>query len=429
MRKILLSLTLFATIISVHAQSVVDSAMMTSGYTTDIFYSMKNGVVAGSGNSTWHLAFATRPSLFPNNTLQSTSIRINEARGVNVFKSTYTVAQWKTFDSTGFSSWTSLHDNDSSWDLSAFNYGLSIIPNYNYGWGSYDMTSHDVIGTNVYLIRIKSGTTYSFRKFMIQRLVYDSQWVFTFSNLDGTDSNTVRINKSAYANKLFAYYNLTTKTASDREPNQNLWDVIFTYFNTPVLLGPPPAVQYNVAGVLANPRVPTARVMHVSKSTITPTGVNLISQANNINWDWANPPMGPPPADYSLIDSMVFFIQSQADTNIYRLYFTKFTVNDPGKFVFNKTMFTKPVGIAEVISSKNEITVYPNPANSVLNISSVQNNISLISIYDITGRKVETRTLNNESEVSIDISHLNKGIYFMTVETGSSRITKKIIIE
>lgn len=429
MKKILLSILLSASVFGLKAQTVTDSVMMKPGYTTDIYYSMKNGFVDSSNNSTWHLAFAVRPSLFPNNTLQSTSIRINESRGVNVFKSNFTTAQWKTFDTTGSGTWVSLHDNDSSWDLSAFNYGLNIVPNYNYGWGSYDQASHDVIGTNVYLIKIKNGTSYNYRKFMIQRLVYDSQWVFTFSNLDGTDSNTVRITKSAYANKLFAYYNLTNKTQFSREPNQNLWDMVFTYYNTPVFLGPPPAVPYNVAGVLCNPKSPSARVVHVNKNTVTPASVYLSNQANNINWDWSNPPMGPPPADYTLIDSMAFFVQSQADNRPYRLVFTKFTTTDPGKFVFNKQWF-QGTGIAEAKMNNTSFMVYPNPASSIVNIvlgSNVKN--ANINIFDITGKCITTRSILNQTETAIDITNFNKGIYFISVDADGIVSSKKFIVE
>ncbi len=428
MKKLFLSICLSSAFFGVNAQGIADSVMMKPGYTTDIFYSMKNGFVDSANNSSWHLAFAVRPSLFPNNTLQSTSIRINEARGVNVFKSNFTNSQWSNFDTTGFNNWTRLHDNDSSWDLSAFNYGLNISA-FNYGWGSYDQTSHDVIGTNIYLIKIKNGTTYNFRKFIIQRLVYDSQWVFTFSNIDNSDSSTVKITKSAYANKLFAYYNLNSKTQFSREPNQNLWDMVFTYFNTPVFLGPPPAVPYNVAGVLCNPKAPSVRVMHVDKNTIAASSVTLNSQINNINWDWANPPMGPPPADYSLIDSMAFFVQSQADNKPYRLYFTKFTTADPGKFVFNKTMFSG-VGIADVKNTPNQFEVYPNPATSVLNIvlnESVKT--SSINIFDITGKNISSKSINNQHETSFDLSAFSKGIYFITIESDGIKTAKKFIVE
>ncbi|MEI6594583.1 MAG: T9SS type A sorting domain-containing protein [Bacteroidota bacterium] len=428
MKKILLSISLLAAFSSLIAQTVSDSVMMKAGYTTDIFYSMKNGFVDSSNNSTWQLAFATRPSLFPNNTLQSTSIRINEARGVNVFKSNFTNSQWNSFDSAGFKNWISLHDNDSSWDLSAFNYGLNVAQ-FNYGWGSYDQTSHDVIGTNVYLIKIKNGTTFNYRKFMIQRLVYDSQWVFTFANLDGTDSNTVRITKSSYANKLFAYYNLTNKTQFNREPNANLWDMVFTYFNTPVLLGPPPAVQYNVAGVLTNPRSPSARIMHIDKNAVTPASVTLLNQANNISWDWSNPPMGPPPADYSLIDSMAFFVLCQADNRPYRLYFTKYTTTDPGKFIFNKKSF-QGTGISDLKSNTKTFEVYPNPTSSIINMvmkGNVKN--ATINIFDITGKNISTSSFINQSETSIDVSNFNKGIYFITLDADGIKTSKKFIVE
>ena len=427
MKKILLSIIALTIILGLKAQVVTDSVMMNTSKTSDVFYNMKTGFVDSTSNTNWHFAFAVRPSLFPNNTLQSTTIRINEARGVNVFKSTFTNSQWKSFDSAGFSAWTSLHDNDSSWDLGALNTGANPGA-FNYGWGSYDMTSHDVLPTNIYLIKIKTGTTYNFRKFMIQRLVYDSQWIFTFANIDGTDSNTVKITKSAYANKLFAYYNFNNKTQFNREPNANTWDMVFTYFNTPVLLGPPPAVQYNVAGVLCNPMSPSYRISHVNKNTVSPLISSFNTQANNISWDWATPPMGPPPADYAITDSMAFFVRCQTDTRPYRIVFTKFTVNDPGKFVFVKQWFPA-VGIAETQSAKNEFTVYPNPATSSITISANTLTPATVHIFDLTGRTILSKQISNTTESTIDLSSMNKGLYIISIESEGTKVSKKLIIE
>jgi hypothetical protein len=67
------------------------------------------------------------------------------------------------------------------------------------------------------------------------------------------------------------------------------------------------------------------------------------------------------------------------------------------------------------------VTLFPVPANEVLNISfnNTQFNGSVnVKIYDIVGREVMNKQLgvNNKKQVSsIDISNLNKGSYFINI--------------
>jgi len=71
------------------------------------------------------------------------------------------------------------------------------------------------------------------------------------------------------------------------------------------------------------------------------------------------------------------------------------------------------------------VEIYPNPTNSVLNITSEnENKISRISIYNSLGQKVLEI---NKSVNQIDLSNLKKGIYFIEFETDGKHIRKKII--
>ena len=74
---------------------------------------------------------------------------------------------------------------------------------------------------------------------------------------------------------------------------------------------------------------------------------------------------------------------------------------------------------------KNNFSVYPNPANNVININKTKN-VAMASaqITDINGRVV--KTVN--SEVSqINISDLNAGVYMLKIVTAEGTGTTKII--
>lgn len=78
--------------------------------------------------------------------------------------------------------------------------------------------------------------------------------------------------------------------------------------------------------------------------------------------------------------------------------------------------------IDDVFASK--VTVYPNPANSFINISSAEA-ISGVEVYNVIGKRVlqVTNVVNN----SIDVSSLSKGMYILKIASGDSIATKKII--
>jgi len=85
------------------------------------------------------------------------------------------------------------------------------------------------------------------------------------------------------------------------------------------------------------------------------------------------------------------------------------------------------VGINEVAFANN-ITIFPNPFNDkiLLKLPATADN-SRITIYNMMGQNVFDKTLNN-SETSIDLSFLHKGVYSMIIGVGDKRnFYKKII--
>jgi hypothetical protein len=120
---------------------------------------------------------------------------------------------------------------------------------------------------------------------------------------------------------------------------------------------------------------------------------------------------------------------------------TSFTVQTgkPG-FELSGTMnFTYSNGVNT--QEKIELKVYPNPTTGELRITNRSSDrsklseanyelrITNIEVFDIVGRKqkAEGRKQNGDSEIIIDISHLQSGIYFVKVNTESGQVVEKII--
>ena len=75
----------------------------------------------------------------------------------------------------------------------------------------------------------------------------------------------------------------------------------------------------------------------------------------------------------------------------------------------------------------NSISLYPNPAEALLNVVSPNAEITGITIHDVQGRKVDEITVNSERSFQVDISQLDTALYFVTVETERGSVTKRIV--
>ncbi|HSD15546.1 MAG TPA: M28 family peptidase [Flavobacterium sp.] len=79
-----------------------------------------------------------------------------------------------------------------------------------------------------------------------------------------------------------------------------------------------------------------------------------------------------------------------------------------------------------------QISFFPNPTKGKLNINLgiLPKNNYTFSLIDIQGKEVYRDSIANAKQIeTIDVSRFSKGIYMGILESGESRITKKIVIE
>ncbi len=83
----------------------------------------------------------------------------------------------------------------------------------------------------------------------------------------------------------------------------------------------------------------------------------------------------------------------------------------------------------EVSISKIEenINIYPNPANSFVNIKA-ETEITNIKIFNYLGQQV-IYVNKNTNITQIDVSNLNSGVYFMKIKTKAGSFVRKLIIQ
>ena len=91
--------------------------------------------------------------------------------------------------------------------------------------------------------------------------------------------------------------------------------------------------------------------------------------------------------------------------------------------------FDRTSGVME-FTEKPILSVYPNPTNGVLKFSATNAfKVNSLQIYDLFGRVVYAlRDIELFEGYSIDLSHLQNGVYFVVSHTENNQFTNRIII-
>ena len=76
--------------------------------------------------------------------------------------------------------------------------------------------------------------------------------------------------------------------------------------------------------------------------------------------------------------------------------------------------------------NNNVLSVFPNPAKDVVNITNAQG-LNNVSIIDLNGRTVKSVNFNGVSEATVNVSDLTAGVYMMNIAGEKGNSTQKIV--
>lgn len=85
-----------------------------------------------------------------------------------------------------------------------------------------------------------------------------------------------------------------------------------------------------------------------------------------------------------------------------------------------------PTGIESITTSQGEeVTVYPNPVEDVLRISS-QNPVRLVTVYDLSGKKILDKQFDRaDTNYTLPVHNMDKGLYLIHIKTDMDSKTIK----
>ena len=383
---------------------------LSPGYINQSFFSMQNGEVLNISNSDWDMAFSTDAF--------SSTIRINDGKGVELY--TYHQGDTSSWSSINNSTTSILinpmYNSDTDWEYGAFD--TNQTGGFDYGWGVYNLQTHHIIGDSLFLIKTVNGT---WKKLWLESKV-SGEYQFKYANLDGTNEISQNISASNYNNKRFIYFSLDNNAILDREPILSDWDITFTKYITPVQ-----AMPYPVTGVLCNVGIEVAEADNIFNpiSYTDYTAHNFEQEINIIGYDWKTFQ-----GSYVLDADRCFFIRDY-EQNIWRLVFTSFDGSSTGNIEFN-TELLSTTSISNVNKNKF-ISTYPNPATekkAITIVYDMQNDNSILTIYDLSGKTVYTTQLtqNGLSAHTISSTDLKQGTYIISLNSNEEILNDRLII-
>ena len=142
-----------------HSQTVVyDSVALDAGAVNDVYYSIPDYFDYPTTGD-WDIALSVQPGGMTD-PLKAVTVRINGGRGVEVRKITETDSSgfFDITSSANFDDWQPLFDSPINWDMGSLNSTLNTSNMFDFGWGIYDLTSHNVNGDSIYAIKVLDGT-------------------------------------------------------------------------------------------------------------------------------------------------------------------------------------------------------------------------------------------------------------------------------
>ncbi|MBL7817522.1 MAG: T9SS type A sorting domain-containing protein [Saprospiraceae bacterium] len=399
------------------AAQQIDTLSIGAGYTQQVWYNVATGAKTQAPALNWDVAFSMRA-------------RVDAAIWVNpnatLYRAIAPASAWATVN-VDTTTLTPQYGVDSTWSMGAFN--RTGDNNLNYGWGSYNPVTHNVVGDSIYIIKNLAG---KWQKILIDKMPLDTSFIFKYANLDGTNEKIVEIRKTQYTNRLMSYYSLVNHTILDREPAIKEWDLTaFRYYglvsdNTGYFQ------DYPLTGILQNPNVTIAKAVKRDTANDSYSGLTFSNRVNVIGADWKVFDLS---TGWKVADSTVYFIKSQ-NGKIYKIIFTKFGGSSNGNMIFTKEALTT-TSVRDESGSKSSFAIYPNPVQSdnINLIYSIHNSTETIDfqLINLAGQIVFTQKLKNTEGVlqqqNISIPNLNAGLYAAHLSWNGQSIVQKVLVQ
>jgi len=409
MKNIFTSIFILVALI-VNAQT--SDSVTSSGGANDIYYDFETGTQVSLNRTLWDIGLASDR--------MSSSIIINENAGVELYLYSADTADWSTVDTSGFS-FKNIYNSEETWAFGSFSNQGTNHPDY--GWGIYNMTTHDIMGNRLFIVKIQSG---EYLKVVIDKLGSDGVWFLRTAKLDGSLENSYEYAKATKESvaKNFALLNLSSGEFDYSNADTKAWDILFTKYITTVQMGPV-SQDMAVSGVKINAGCEVAERGGVDVTSNDTSSLAWGTSITEIGYDWKSFNRGT--FQYEFTADLVYFVRAQNGA-VWKMWFTGYEGGAVGKYVFNKEEIK--AGVNSVAKyARLKTAVYPNPTMDVLNITNEENEALNIRVMNTQGAVMLESSVSAFKTTSFNTTELAKGIYLLQLSTANAISTQRVIFE
>lgn len=154
---------------------------------------------------------------------------------------------------------------------------------------------------------------------------------------------------------------------------------------------------------------------------VSPTTLNVVQLNSDGNFVWTEQSF--PVATFSANKGRITFNKPYNGGVV--AVFSEAKVSGEPK-IYAQKFTNATLGINDFEITENNIDLYPNPSNSIFNITSKETILS-VNIIDMLGKQVHQNKTINNLETTIDATNWAKGIYLISVETTTTKRNIKFI--
>jgi hypothetical protein len=399
---------------SISAQEFVQVSYGQS-YKNQAYYRLSDDAVEILDNNSWDIAFST----------------FNDGAGIHLNESSVTFgaeaalfpAPTNNFDDPINSANLSgrLYNDEKSWDFGAFNSTRNPNDPNDFGWGTLDAGTGVIAGDEVFALRFKDG---SYKKIQIVSL---AQGVYTvkYADLDGSNENTVTIDKADFSDTDFAFLSLAS--GQTLPPIAIDWDLAFVRYAAPNDDGAGGVIQIMSSGVLSAPGVEVAQADNVIIEEVEYEDYidSLSSEIDVIGWDWKlfnN-------VSWELAENRAYFVKT-ADGAVWKLVFEEFGGSSTGNAVFTKELVLSTGTKAE--SAFSQVNIFPNPAagDATLLFSLKNAGMARLLVSNALGQAVWTGSFSAQAGLNaaiLPLDGLRAGHYLVNIGLDGEYFSEKIV--